>query len=337
MPPVVQPLQEVEGVGADQVYARLAEQEHPLVLRGLVADWPLVAAARQSAAQAAAYLRQFDSGEPVTAYMGEAQTQGRIFYNDDLSATNFTPARVGLARVLEKLLAHTDDPQPPTIYVGSSSIDLCLPGLSADNRLPEGDHRASVRIWLGNRTRVAAHYDALENIACVCAGRRRFTLFPPDQLPNLYVGPMELTPAGQQISLVDFENPDFEQHPRYAEALKHARSAILEPGDAIYIPSMWWHQVDGLDPFNILINHWWREVPEHMGPPGDALLLAILNIRDLPAPQRRAWQGLLEHYVFNADEHTVAHIPEHSRGVLGALDETTARRLRALLRNKLNR
>ncbi len=337
MRPAVSALQEVEGIAADDVFARLADEEQPLVLRGLAADWPLVVAARQSAEQAAAYLRQFDSGKPVTAFIGEAETQGRIFYNENLSATNFTPSQVEFSRILDELLAQADNAQPPTIYVGSSSIDLCLPGLGENNRLPEGAHRASVRIWLGNRTRVAAHYDALENVACVCAGRRRFTLFPPDQLANLYVGPMELTPAGQQISLVDFEDPDFERHPRYAQALEQARSAILEPGDAIYIPSMWWHQVDGLDPFNILINHWWREVPEHMGAPNDALLLAILNIRDLPAAQRRAWQGLFEHYVFNADERTVEHIPEPSRGVLGTLDETTARRLRTLLRNKLNR
>ena len=337
MRPAIQPLEHVEGIAPDAVYEHLIEREQPLVLRQLVSDWPLVQAARQSADQAGAYLRQFDTGEPVTAFIGQQETRGRIFYNDDLSATNFSQSRVGFDQVLEKLQLHADDPEPPTIYVGSSAIDLCLPGLSAENSLPPGRHRASVRIWLGNRTRVAAHYDALENIACVCAGRRRFTLFPPDQLANLYVGPMELTPAGQQISLVDFEQPDLDRHPRFAEALQQARSAVLEPGDAIYIPSMWWHQVDGLDPFNILINHWWREVPEYMGAPNDALLHAILNIRDLPAPQRRAWQGLFDHYVFNADEHSVEHIPEHSRGVLGPLDEIAARRLRTLLRNKLNR
>lgn len=337
MPPPVAPLREISGVSADEVFAAVSELEEPAVLRGLTADWPLVAAARTSDSDAMDYLRRFDRGEAVTAFIGEAETQGRIFYNKALTDTNFEPARVGLGQVLDKLLAYADDPQPPTIYVGSSSIDLCLPGLGEENRLPSGEHRASVRIWLGNRTRVAAHYDALENIACVCAGRRRFTLFPPDQLKNLYVGPMELTPAGQQISLVDFENPDFDQHPRYEQALASARAAVLEAGDAVYIPSMWWHQVDGLGPFNILINHWWREVPEHMGAPNDALLHAILNIRDLPLSQRRAWQGLFDHYVFSADDQTVAHIPEHSRGVLGTLDESTARRLRTFLRNKLNR
>ncbi|MFP4277209.1 MAG: cupin-like domain-containing protein [Wenzhouxiangella sp.] len=337
MLPVPQPIEEAQGISAARVHAHVAGLERPLVLRGLIADWPLVTAARASIRQAADYLLRFDTGQPVTAFIGQPGDQGRIFYNDDLTDTNFTPQRVGLPQVLEQLEAQADNPGAATLYVGSSAIDLCLPGLSADNSLPPGRFRASVRIWLGNRTRVAAHYDALENIACVCGGRRRFTLFPPDQLANLYVGPMELTPAGQQISLVDFENPDLESHPRFAQALEHAVTATLGPGDAVYIPPMWWHHVEGLEPFNILINHWWREVPDYMGAPNDALLHAILNIRDLPPAQRQAWQGLFEHYVFHADEQTAEHIPPHSRGVLGELDDTIARRLRSLLRNKLNR
>jgi hypothetical protein len=33
----------------------------------------------------------------------------------------------------------------------------------------------------------------------------------------------------------------------------------LEPGDALHIPSMWYHHVEGLEPFNMLVNYWWRE------------------------------------------------------------------------------
>lgn len=337
MCPVPTPIEEVRDASPENIQARVAEFSHPVVFRGLVNHWPLVERAGRSADAAGDYLRQFDQGEPVTAYIGEDDDSGRIFYNADLTATNFKQVGIELDRVLKMLGEHADNPRPPTIYVGSSAIDLCLPGLSAQNSLPNGRFRASVRIWIGNRTTVAAHYDALENIACVCAGRRRFTLFPPDQLPNLYVGPMELTPAGQQISLVDLDKPDLDRYPRFADALAHARSAELEPGDAIYIPAMWWHHVQGLASFNILINHWWREVPEHMGAPVDALLHAILNIRELPPAQRQAWRGLFDHYVFNCGEECVEHIPEHSRGVLGELDETAARRLRTLLRNKLNR
>ncbi len=44
-----------------------------------------------------------------------------------------------------------------------------------------------------------------------------------------------------------------------------------------------------------------------------------------------------EYYVFDADESTFEHIPEHARGPLAKVDEQTARRLRADLLNKLNR
>src|SRR5206468_367295 len=82
---------------------------------------------------------------------------------------------------------------------------------------------------------------------------RRFTLFPPEQLQNLYVGPLDFNPAGQAISLVDHAAPDLERFPRYAEALQHAQVAELEAGDAIFIPSMWWHAVEALAPFNALV------------------------------------------------------------------------------------
>ncbi len=83
---------------------------------------------------------------------------------------------------------------------------------------------------------------------------------------------------------------DAERFPRFAEAVKHARTAVLEPGDAVYIPSMWWHHVEGLESLNILVNHWWLPVPYYLGAPSDALLHAILSIRELPAAQRKAWR-----------------------------------------------
>ncbi|MFX6149073.1 cupin-like domain-containing protein, partial [Acinetobacter baumannii] len=88
-----------------------------------------------------------------------------------------------------------------------------------------------------------------------------FTLFPPDQFGNLYLGPLDNTPAGRAVSMVDFAEPDFAAHPRFREALAHAQVAELEPGDAIFIPSMWYHHVEGRSAFNVLINYWWRETP----------------------------------------------------------------------------
>lgn len=330
-------IREIKDFGVEDIFERTTSETRPAVFRGLVSKWPLIEKARASSASAIQYLLGFYNGKPVTTFTAESDAGGRIFYTEDLSETNFEQTREPLDGVLGKLLEYEQDAAAPAVYVGSRALDLYLPGLSQENSLPPGDIEATVRIWIGNRTTVAAHYDVLENIACVCAGRRRFTVFPPEQLENLYIGPIDFTPAGQSISLVDLNDPDFDKYPRFADALKHAQSAVLEPGDAIFIPSMWWHAVEGLDSFNVLINHWWRTVPAYMGAPGDALLHAILNIRGLPREQRKAWQAFFRHYVFEAGGETVEHIPEGRRGALGDIDENTARRIRALLRNNLNR
>lgn len=309
----------------------------PLVLRGLVADWPLVGAARQSARAADAYLRRFYRDATVLATHAPPAAAGRIAYNADFSGFNFTTQFVRFDQVLDALAAHRDDPAPPTLYVGSTTIDTCLPGLRADNALNFGSRDPLASIWVGNRTRVPAHYDVPDNLACVVAGRRRFTLFPPDQLPNLYVGPLDLTPAGQAVSLVDLAAPDLQRYPRFATALAQAQSAELAPGDALFIPSMWWHAVDGLDDFNVLINYWWRTQPDWMDTPHSALLLALLSVRDLPPAQRAAWRTLFHHYVFDSDGSEAAHLPPAARGPLAPLDELGARRLRAQLLNRLNR
>lgn len=307
----------------------------PVILRGLAAHWPAVRAARDG--QADAYLRRFYRDATVNAMLGAPDIDGRFFYNDDLSGFNFAPVRVRLDAVLDELRGHAADVRPPAIYVGSTTIDTCLPGFRAENDVDLGGRDALASIWIGNRTRIAAHYDLPDNLACVVAGRRRFTLFPPDQLPNLYIGPLDFTPAGQAISLVDFAKPDLDRFPRFATAMRHALVADLEPGDALFIPSMWWHHVEALDSFNILVNYWWRQSPDFMDTPMNALMLALMCVRDLPPAQRTAWEGLFRHFVFDADEATSAHIPPAARRVLAPLDADGARALRAQLLKRMNR
>jgi hypothetical protein len=309
----------------------------PVVLRGLVGQWPLVRAGRQSMAAALAYLRGYYRNATVGAWFGPSAIRGRFFYNDDFSGFNYQASMLKLEAVFEALERHQGDAEPPAIYVGSTTIDTCLPGLRAGNDVAGLPADVLASIWLGNRTRIAAHFDMPENLACVAVGRRRFTLFPPAESPNLYGGPLELTPAGQQISLVDFAAPDYARFPRFAQALSRAQMAELDAGDALYIPGMWWHHVEALDAFNVLVNYWWQSVPAWMGAPVSVLLHALLSLRGLPPAQRAAWRDILDHYVFAADDAAVAHIPERARGVLGPIDENRARSLRALLLRQLNR
>jgi hypothetical protein len=112
----------------------------------------------------------------------------------------------------------------------------------------------------------------------------------------MYVGPLEHTPAGQPISLVDIDNPDLIKFPKFEEAMEYGLSAELGPGDGIFIPSLWWHQVESFGNLNILVNYWWRDVPSFMGNPMDALMHSILSIRDLPEHQKENWALCFQKY-----------------------------------------
>ncbi|OWQ86980.1 cupin [Roseateles aquatilis] len=333
----MEPIHELTDLTPGRLPDGLLAAAQPVVLRGLVSHWPAVQASRRSDRSAVDYLRQCWRGEPVAIMTGAPEIDGRFFYNDDFSGFNFGREDAPLPAVMEALLELREQPRPPCFYVGSTTVDTCLPGFRAHNDLDVGDPDPLVSVWLGNRSRIAPHYDLPDNIACVMAGHRRFTLFPPEQLPNLYVGPIDFTPAGQPVSLVDLKQPDFERFPRFAEALANGLQAELGPGDAVYIPSMWWHQVEALDAFNVLINYWWRQSPAHMDSPVAALMLALLTMRDLPPAQRRAWQGLFDHYVFQADASTVAHIPPQARHALAPLTADGADHLRAHLLKRLQR
>jgi len=331
------PVREFTGCRPQMIDEAVVSSTEPLVLKSLVRDWPIVEAGIQSPQAAADYILQYYSGDPVTASFGPPSIKGRVAYNDDLTGFNFDRGQVKLDAFLERLLQHIDDPDPPAYYVGSTVADRWFPGFRDANDLVVKDVEPLASLWIGNQINVSAHFDVTDNIACSVVGRRRFTMFPPDQIDNLYIGPWDLTPAGPAISLVDFHNPDFDRYPKFREALKSACVVTLEPGDALFLPSMWWHHVEGLEGLNVLVNYWWRRTPRFMGAPDTVLRHALLGLRDLPPEQRQAWRHIFEYYVFDPQESATAHIPEHSRGILAPMNDVTARRLRADLLNRLNR
>ncbi len=311
----------------------------PAVLRGVGRDWGLVQAGQDGMAAAMDYLRGFYNGQPITYSYAGPEAAGRPFYNDDFTALNIEVRRNLLGEVLDAIAAHAGDERPPTYYVASLLVDTRLPGFRAHNDFDFAAHgiQAPPSIWIGNRVTASCHYDAMENIACCAVGRRRFTVFPPEQVANLYPGPLEPTPGGQAISVVDFANPDFERYPRFREALAAAQTAVLEPGDAIFIPNLWWHHVQGLEPFNVLVNYWWNPAPAHIPAPMQALYHALWALRDRPEREKQAWRALFDYYVFGDAQRAGEHLPPQARKVLGPIDETLARQLRAMLINKLNR
>ena len=330
----------LEGLQPDALpLAALVAAGEPVVLRGIARDWALVQAGLRSPQEALAYLRGFDAGLPVQYSFGGPEIEGRPFYNDDFTQLNFEVRRGLLTQVLDEIADTFDAPKPPTYYVASLLIERALPGFAQANDagLAGQGIEASASIWIGNRVTASCHYDTPDNLACCAVGRRRFTLFPPEQIDNLYPGPLDPTPGGQVVSVVDFDRPDFDRHPRFRDALASAQTAELEPGDAIFIPSMWWHHVRSLEPFNVLVNYWWRSVPSFLSSPLPALQHAMWALRDLPEREKKAWAKIFEYYVFGPGERAGLHLPDAARGELAPFDEMQARRTRAQLLGRLNR
>ena len=317
----------------------LVAAAEPVVLRGVGRDWGLVQAAHAGTGAAMDYLRGFDNGKAVPYSHGPPAIGGRPFYNADYSALNFEVRRGTVTQVLDEVAAHLHDAQPPTYYLASLLIDDSLPGFRADNDFDFAGQGLQVRpsIWIGNRVTASCHHDVPNNIACCTVGRRRFTLFPPEQVEHLYPGPLELTPGGQAVSLVDFSTPDLARFPDFEKALEAGCTTVLEPGDALFIPSMWWHHVQGLDPFNVLVNYWWGSMPAWIPAPGQALYHAMWSIRDRPEAEKRAWRAMFDYYVFGDAARAGEHLPPDARQALAPIDEIMARQLRAMLIARLNR
>tara|TARA_B100001093_G_scaffold233112_1_gene223505 strand:- start:3819 stop:4817 length:999 start_codon:yes stop_codon:yes gene_type:complete len=324
----------VENCQSNHLSEEILLSNEPLLLKNFVHDWPLVKEAKKSDSAVISYLRNFDAKKPLTAMTGDPSIKGRIFYNEDLSGFNFDYRRVSLEEIFQKLTECSKLEEPPMIYVGSTNIDNWLPGFREENDITLGKHQPIASLWIGNRSRVAPHYDFPTNIACSVAGKRRFTFFSPEHLDNLYVGPIDFSPAGQPISLVDLLDPDYEKFPKYRNAESDAIVADLDVGDAVLIPSMWWHHVEARNDLNVLVNYWWRTTPNFMGSPLNVLQHAIMGLRDLPDEQRGIWKSLFDYYVFNQKEENISHIPENARGALNPMDENIADKIKNVLSDK---
>lgn len=327
----------VRGIDAARFRSEIVGGGRPVVLEGVVEHWPVVRRGRDSDADLANDLLALDSGQPVGVFTANADIDGRFFYSPGLDGLNFERGQMSLATLLDRLLAASDAETRPALYAGAIPLDRQMPRFAQEQQLDGFVPPGTGRIWIGNAVRVQTHFDTTDNLACVVAGSRQFTLFSPDQISNLYPGPLEFTLAGQPVSMVIPDAPDLQRYPRFAEAMAVAQTANLSPGDAIYIPALWWHHVRSTARFNVLVNYWWGALPPQIGSPMEALGHAMLTIRHLPAAQRLAWRAYFDHYVFGPTGLASDHLPVAAQGALGALTPRLVALIRSFLLSALSR
>lgn len=302
-----------------------ATKGQPIVFRGLCADWPATRAAARSWEELADYLRGFDSGALAPAFIGSPSIAGRYYYSDDFEGFNFERRDMGLADAIAGMEETARDPAKPSVYFGSVPADDLVPGFAEQHRLPVLAPSVRPLLWIGNASFVSCHYDTFDNLACVVAGRRRFTLYPPQAVASLYVGPIDFTMAGPPVALAVGSEPGDPRFPKFDAIRDSALIAELEPGDVLYLPKLWWHQVEATEPLNLLVNYWWDAFSAGPDAPYTTMMLAMIAIAERPPHERAAWRAFFDQYVFRPNGHPLQHLPPEKHGILGPLKENYGR------------
>ena len=202
----------------------------PVIFRGLIDSWPAVQQGKKSPQDACEYLLQFYRGKAVPLLIGDPASKRHIFYEDGMTGLNFERRPASLADSLSLLLNHVDNADAPAIYMEALPLPDCLPHFTDAHALALLGGAVIPNIWIGNAVKVQTHFDLARNMACVVAGKRRFTLFPPEQLPNLYIGPLDFTPGGTPLSMVPLDNPDFDASRGFDRRWRAHKSPTWRPG-----------------------------------------------------------------------------------------------------------
>ncbi len=316
-------------IDGPQDFQHIMAAEKPAVIKGLFDHWPALAEGRASPGRLNAYLRRMDQGAQATVMEAPFSSGGWYFYSPDMREFNFTKRQRGITETLDQIERNLVVENAPFLAIQMLPLSSHMPAFVAENLLPLMPPQIVPRLWVGGPLKTQTHNDRDHNLACVIAGRRRFLLFPPEQVSNLYVGPLDNPPP---LSLVDPERPDYDRFPKFREAMKAAVVAHLGPGDAIFMPKYWWHHVTSLDPYNVMANYWWGDFATGLERGNDAFLTALLAFAHLPPGERAYWKEMFDAYVFKTEGDATDHIPAALKGVLGPMSAAMRERLKSELR-----
>jgi [protein]-arginine 3-hydroxylase / protease len=121
-----------------------------------------------------------------------------------------------------------------------------------------GEAPARAHLWFSPEGNVSPlHFDLAHNLLTQVMGRKRLLLFSPEQTPLLY--PHARQSKIPHMSQVDIQHPDLVLFPKFSRA--RSVEVVLEEGQMLFLPILWWHQVSSLDT-TISVNFWWT--PDYM-------------------------------------------------------------------------
>lgn len=255
----------VRGADIPVALAEHREARRPLILEGAGADWPAVK--RWSPA----YLAEVIGDIQVRPSVGLPDTEVPYNHRDiDFRRSMKVREFVELMRTGDRC------------YIDQVPINN-MPGLEHDfdfESLAPGDVKAVI-IWMGASTRSGMHFDYVDNLFAQVHGTKLVVVAAPEEARLLHP-----FPDAHSKSQVAPEHPDLDAHPRFARAT--LAQGILQPGDVLYLPRVWWHYLASSES-SISLTCWHGEP---LGPRYD--LEMMLRMRD-----PKAWALLVRDFVWH--------------------------------------
>lgn len=135
-----------------------------------------------------------------------------------------------------------------------ADISKQFPKIRNDIKIPqffeESDYFSSVLRIGSAGVQLWTHYDIMDNMLIQVQGRKHVVLFNPSDVPYLYLN-------GDKSEVLDIDNYDTKLFPKFSSAIKH--ECLLEPGDILFIPALWFHNTHALT-YGIAVNVFWKNL-----------------------------------------------------------------------------
>ncbi len=227
-------------LGAEEFLERYYAVNRPVILTGEMADWPALARWTPD------YLKSVVGARPVEFQSGRSRDR-QFEMNKDVHR-NDAPFDVFIDRILQP---GAGNDAYLTAYNSERNVEA-LSGLQGDvgfldkflDRHAAGAHGM---MWIGPAGTVTSlHHDLTNNFIAQIVGRKRVKLAPAADVGKLYNARHVFS------EIPDLEDPgiDLARYPRLSELRLY--DVLLEPGEILFVPLGWWHQVKSLD-FSVTI------------------------------------------------------------------------------------
>ncbi len=262
----------------------------PVVLKGALQRWPLLAALQQAGSDddKLAVLSALLGDEPVVWDVVAAHQRGQFGFSDDLRSLTVQMSHtrrgrfVDLSRDIQQLRVTSPG---AAAYLQSASIRPGSPLASLVGDLPSPVSGRA--LWVGSGGQVVnLHWDRVCNFICMLAGHKRVALFPFRAVRFLYPAPLNDGPGGAPSSFVRLLEPDLDRFPLFVRAVPLMQVALLEPGDALYVPPFWWHHVESFG-LNVMASVHYKDLPEDRAGVDDDWWRAMILFHRMPSTARR--------------------------------------------------